>query len=278
MGVSRASLSRHGARIARPIARRFASMLPIAEPGWAALDREITLWGDQGPSVWWRDDDAVDATPALDRLLALRARLGIPLALAVIPVFARPALVKAVAAQGGPDVRILPHGWNHDNHAPEGAAKSELAAGRNPAEVESQLTRGRRRLERLFGDRILPVLVPPFNLIAPHLIASVRKTGFTHLSVDGDFTGLDFPTRNVHVDIIDWNKVSAVPTAQAVRDVVMALRLRRYGLIARASPIGIMTHHLAHDEAAWSLAQELLSRIAGRRTVVFPPIEGIFAS
>ena len=43
--------------------------------GWAALDAELDLWAAAGRVAggWWRDDDAVAPTPALESLLTIRA-------------------------------------------------------------------------------------------------------------------------------------------------------------------------------------------------------------
>ena len=57
---------------------------------------------------WWRDDDAIEPTPALDRLDALAATLDIPVHLAVIPDPARQSLAARVAASGRFVQRALP--------------------------------------------------------------------------------------------------------------------------------------------------------------------------
>jgi len=71
--------------------------------GWADIEQELVRWRDAGrePALWWRDDDVVDATPALDRLLALHEAQRIPLALAVVPARATPALAKNSPAREG---------------------------------------------------------------------------------------------------------------------------------------------------------------------------------
>jgi hypothetical protein len=53
---------------------------------WDDLARECDAWAAEGRAVelWWRDDDAIEDTPALRRLLAL-TRGRAPIALAVIP-------------------------------------------------------------------------------------------------------------------------------------------------------------------------------------------------
>ena len=51
------------------------------------VKQELRIWREQGLvlPIWWRDDDATEPTPALDRLLGLAASLGAPLHLAVVP-------------------------------------------------------------------------------------------------------------------------------------------------------------------------------------------------
>ena len=43
---------------------------------WARLDAELDAWRRSGrqPSLWWRDDDVSEPTPALARLLDLAAQ------------------------------------------------------------------------------------------------------------------------------------------------------------------------------------------------------------
>src|SRR6185436_14055067 len=94
--------------------------------GWPDIHQELGRWRDAGraPLLWWRDDDAVDATPALDRLLALHEAHRVPLALAVVPANATPALARRLADL--PAVDLLQHGYAHTDHAPAGERKTEL--------------------------------------------------------------------------------------------------------------------------------------------------------
>lgn len=63
----------------------------VPATAWDALMGELDAWAESGltASFWWRDDDAADHTPALDRLLDERGQLDVPLALAVIPEIGR---------------------------------------------------------------------------------------------------------------------------------------------------------------------------------------------
>ena len=97
---------------------------------WNALTDELDRWAGNGraATLWWRDDDTVRPTGALDRLLALRAQTQAPLALAVIPATVEPAT--AAHIDPGESLDVLQHGYIHRNHAPPGERKAELGPGR----------------------------------------------------------------------------------------------------------------------------------------------------
>ncbi|MEZ5648570.1 MAG: hypothetical protein R3E60_06490, partial [Alphaproteobacteria bacterium] len=153
---------------------------------WAQLEQALTHHRQRGRTldVWWRDDDAVAATPHLDRLLALVQRHRIPLALAVVPAATDPSLPQRLAQEEA--VRILQHGWAHKNHAPPSEKKSEYPADRDPAICLAELRRGQDLLRQMFGSSYLPVLVPPWNRLgnrlAAALIPQLPAQGFIGLS------------------------------------------------------------------------------------------------
>ena len=66
---------------------------------WSDLTQELDAWTADGrrATLWWRDDDAAEPDAALERLLALAATHGLPLALAVIPARATRALAQRLA-------------------------------------------------------------------------------------------------------------------------------------------------------------------------------------
>ena len=69
---------------------------------WRELEQELEAWARSGrrATFWWRDDDAVEPSPALDRLLELAASGRAPLALAVIPARASSGLAAQLAGAG----------------------------------------------------------------------------------------------------------------------------------------------------------------------------------
>ncbi len=140
--------------------------------GWPDLVDELDRWGEAGrvAPLWWRDDDAVAATPQLDALLALAGE--VPLALAVIPARARFELADALARR--PRVAVLQHGWRHANRA-AGGRKSEYPEGRPAGVVGAEIAAGQARLKAMFGPRALPVLVPPWNRIRRRIPAAASR-------------------------------------------------------------------------------------------------------
>ncbi len=264
-------------RLVRAVNRNWTNAIRLAPPGWEALIQELELWQRRGRQArfWWRDDDAVDDTQALGRLLALNETCRLPLAIAVVPAEVTERLAEAF--KPARTLRVLQHGWSHANHAAPGRPRAELAEGRDGGKVASELRQGMMRLRDLFGLRYMSVMVPPFNAMAPSLASAVTAAGFSYVSVEGDFAGMPLPSRNVHVDPIDWHLHRAKDPAAIVRQAVGALRLRRFGLLPADAPIGIVTHHLQHDEAIWQSTGDLLNHLAGHKAVAFPAIEEIFA-
>lgn len=236
---------------------------------WTRFD--TALAGKDEVRLWWRDDDAVAATPALDRLLDLARRHQIPVALAVIPAGATSGLADRIATE--PLVDILVHGYSHTNHAPAGSKKQEL--GYRPAEdVQAELQQGQAALQALFGSRSLPVLVPPWNRIDPQIVAGLAAWGFRGLSVSGARCGErlhDLTAANVQVDPIDWKRGGGlVDPATVLYRFIEALE--------HDEPLGILTHHLVHDAWLWAFMDTLLGKITDHSNVRFLRARELFIS
>jgi predicted glycosyltransferase len=292
-------------RLAEAVARQLASVEPVAAAvdlggaaasvraieraaaraadrtaAWARLSAALDALADQRRTltVWWRDDDAVTTGPALDRLLALARRFRAPIGLAVIPARAEPGLAERVAADDA-TVDVLVHGFAHGNHAPPGAKKREL--GDRPAnQVLDEIAAGLAGLRRLFGDRALPVLVPPWNRIDPALVPLLGATGIRGLSV---FKPRAAPEAapgvalvNTHCDPVDWRSGGGL--ADEV-NLIAGLASHIEAMIAGTAadePVGLLTHHLVHDEWTWSFVDRLLAVLARHRAVRFGTARLVF--
>lgn len=212
---------------------------------------------------WLRDDDAVAPGAALDRLLALGARYGVPLTLAVIPRDSGADLADRLQDCA---VDVAVHGWSHQNHAGPGQKSCELGADRPAEVVLGELARGLARLRQFHGARAQPVLVPPWNRIDRQLIPALDALGFRALSVFGPepavpATGASLRHLNVHVDLIDWRGHRGGRDAAAL----VADLVHRLSVAAQSGGhVGFMTHHLVHDDAAWQFTEQLFAITAGR--------------
>lgn len=221
---------------------------------WSPLDAAMA---GRAPVLWWRDDDAVAPTPALDRLIALTEEVGAPLTLAAIPARVTGALAERVARADG--VAVAVHGWAHESHAPEGEKNAEFGAHRPLPARMAEAERGLRVIGEAFGPRALPVFIPPWNRMAPDMPEALAQAGYRGLSVHGNRLpgSAPLPRIDAHLDPVDWRGTrSAVDPA--------ALVARVCALLREDAPIGLMTHHLAHDEAVWALVAGLARRLTAR--------------
>ena len=245
------------------IARLAARLgIPIPPRGnWTVLEAEFEAWRATGrvATLWWRDDDAVSWTPALQRLLSLAD--GTPIALAVVPGPADSELGRLLA--GVETVSVLQHGWRHASHAITEEAESELGPERPLRQRLEELATGWDRLLSLFGSRSVPVLVPPWNRIGDDLIPLLPRVGFRGLSRVGPRrSALAAPgvrQVNIHADLVDWGRCCGfIGEEKALYTVWRHLRDRRLNRADPGEPTGILTHHLVMDDATERFVRRLI--------------------
>lgn len=247
---------------------------------WQALADEAARWRDAGRTadLWWRDDDAADVDPALDRLLVLQRDTAAPLALAVVPARATAALAQRLA--GEPGIDVLQHGYAHLNHAAPPDKKIELGLQRPAMIVLGELGTGWMALERLFAAQALPVMVPPWNRIADILVPTLPEIGYRGLSTFGPRKRAQ-PVRgflqvNTHIDLIDWKGGGGfVGEDAALAALVEALGRSRRG---DGEPIGLLSHHLAMDGRAWDFLRSVLEATKTTQGLCVRAARELFAS
>lgn len=251
---------------------------------WPELSRELDAWQRAGlrASLWWRDDDAVAPSAALERLLDLAMETEVPLALAVIPARATLGLAERLTRAARP-VRVLQHGFAHLDHAAAGAKKIELGGARPRAAVLEELSRGRALLAALFDDSAGTVLVPPWNRIAEDLLPALPALGYRGLSTfrprGAAQAAPGLAQVNTHVDILRWRPSRGfVGEAAALSALVGHLAARRGGAADPAEPTGLLTHHLVHDAAAWAFLARVLRQLSAHPAVRFLTAEAVFAA
>ena len=216
---------------------------------WGELEAQLAR---RPVPFWWRDDDAMEVNESLRRLLALSARKRIPLALAVVPAGAQPELFELLHAQ----VTVLQHGTDHRNRASPGEKKTEYPQGEPLDAARKRLSAGLERLRAAAGEKLLPVLAPPWNRIRKDLLAELGRIGLRGLSTYGARSSAEpvpgLRQVNTHVDIVAWRRGKRfIGEAEALSAVA------RY--LASDEPIGWLTHHAVHDAAAWQFLERLFT-------------------
>lgn len=231
---------------------------------WAPLRAELGQLRAEGLELpfWWRDDDAIAPTEALDQLASLSTATEVPVHLAIIPKDATAAL-----AQDLPECFVpVVHGWAHVSHTPEGVKNAEFGTGRPAREALQEAASGRTRLQELFGDRVAPMFVPPWNRIAPEVVAGLAKAGFDAVSMyNPRKTAMAAPgvtQINTHIDPIFWRGHRGLLDVETLMSqITTLLQDRRKGLTDNQEPLGYLTHHLVHDADIWEFSRQFLLEI-----------------
>ena len=231
---------------------------------WNDLIAELDHWAEAGQDAvfWWRDDDAVQPTPALERLLTVQRDVGVPIAVAVIPENAEPALSDILS---GINVDILQHGYAHRNYRDSSAKKSELCADRALWDIARELATGRGRLFDIFGeDCWIEAIVPPWNRIDASVTALLPGLGYRGISTFEARTHAEpvpgLTAVNTHIDIIDWRGDRGFAGNEAGLSAAIAhLVAKREGAADAGEATGLLTHHLTHDQGSWDFISEFIN-------------------
>lgn len=252
-------------------------MAPARPTRWTPLREELARWHDANAiaRLWLRDDDAVCVTPALARLTGVCTAHAVPCLIAAVPGRTGEDLATFLTRQ--PLAEVAAHGWTHRNHAGAGP-KAEFPLDRPGQEILHDLRSARARISALFGASAVPIYVPPWNRIAPEVARLLPSAGFSAVSAIGRTGDAGAGPRriNVHLDIIDW-RGSRGGRDQDLLIAELAGHLawsRQNGQPA----IGVLTHHLDHDEVAWQFLEELFAETRAHATVRWVRASEILAS
>lgn len=263
----------------------------------AALRAELRQWADRGLTAvfWLRDDDAVTITPALERLEVLARRHDISVGLAIVPGRLQADLIARLMSPASPFFPMC-HGWVHTNHAAP-TRPAELAGPRPLEAIRADLAQARAVMAQALAVPA-PFVVPPFGQIARSIAAELGALGFAGLSnqnsrpldhlvrLHAKYESLPpnplgrpmWPARlDAHIDPIDWWRQTAREHSAVCERLLGELRLRRKGYKPADSPIGLLAHHLVHDEAIWDSLDQLITLLKAAPSAVFPPVRDLAA-
>ena len=227
---------------------------------WQPLAEELARWNHAGriASFWLRDDDAVEPTAQLDRLLRLTGTFSIPAVLAVIPARTGEALADRLATE--PHISVAVHGWAHENHAPAGEKKQELGPHRPRRVILAELAAALEHMRQLHGQRLMPMLVPPWNRVDAGLLPDLGGLGFETLSAYGPAGPTPIRMLNSTVDLMDWHGTAGCHDHSLLVHSIVAQF--RHTFDHGGDGVGLLTHHLVHDEAAWAFLERLFEMTA----------------
>lgn len=256
---------------------------------WGAARHELDCWTDSGltAKLWVRDDDAFETSENLERLRDFATRHNIRIGLAVIPGKILPSLTDFL---GNNMQQFYPmcHGWKHVNHN-RGNRPGEFGPDRPFSNMIMDAQSALSLFSGHFGA-LKAIFVPPFNRVTPAMVKALPNIGFFGVSLMPnylerkmlqlgsrltwsrviklpDFSGS--PRIDVHLDMINWKTRTARETKTIVNHLVRQLHGRRLGLLAADTPIGLLTHHLAHNERIWRTCDEAVEVLQSHKAVEF---------
>lgn len=232
-------------------------------PDWPPLRAALAACRHDGIALplWWRDDDAIAPTPALDQLSQLSADTGLPVHLAIIPANADTALTSAMDTR-----HLIPvvHGWAHTDHSGGVGKKNEFLTER--ADATAEAARGLIKMQTLFGDELRAMFVPPWNRINADVTATLPGHGFSTLSTFGARVAPEavpgLAQVNTHIDPIWWKGTrDLVDPNTLITQTIEHLEARRSGAQDATEPFGLLTHHLVHTDAIWDFARAFVTEM-----------------
>lgn len=228
---------------------------------WSPLQKALARCRETQTQVpiWWRDDDAIEPTSALDHLTQLSEKTGVPIYLACIPQKTQPALSQYVRDRSA----LIPcvHGWSHENSAPADQKKSEF--GVESRDGHEALNLALQRMKALFADDLFAFFVPPWNRMHftfQHSLASLDYAGFSTFGARSGTALL--PQINTHIDPIFWRgHRGLVEPEQLISQTAKLLNARCDGEQDPSEPLGYLTHHLVHTPEVWEFSANFISEM-----------------
>ena len=233
------------------------------------VERELARWEreDQKAVLWWRDDDARVRTPELELLLVLSETHQAPVTLSVLPTDQAEGL--APLLRGSPLATVVQYGVDGQDRGGMGPP-AEFPEAWPMERIVERLAGTWQKLSALPGA--YKAFVPAWNAVHPELASSLTYHGYQGVSASGQFAACAHPPRlDVHVDVLHGRDGPRFRGPDAVFEAFgreLSLR-RRLGLWDQ--PIGILTHHMAHDEGAWRFLGRFLAMTSSHPALTWAP-------
>lgn len=237
----------------------------LNEPYWDDLIEELDQWLKEGRTAnfWWRDDGVGKLNNQLERLLGLRKKLDVSLALSTIPTLVNSLFWSRLTQENC--ITILQNGYSHHNFADTFEPKTELNGTRPLEHIIADLAVGMQKLAQ--HPQAIPVLVPPWNHIAPQLVPLLPEIGYRGLSSLDHRPRLTLPPGlkqyNVHIAPVEQlkNKDSGgfLGTELSIKRATKNLKDRRNKKNSDGDIIGLLSQHAIQDEDTWVFIEKFIT-------------------
>jgi hypothetical protein len=210
-----------------------------------------------------RDDDAARDTPRLQRLFGICRETNVQVMLSVIPGRLQPDLVDAImACEHAVPVQ---HGYRHESHSTVEGFKSEFPDEEALAPQLDRVRRGFEGMTGAFGDRFMPILVPPWNNISHKLVENLAELGIAGLSCSGRrgiSSRYEIKMFNSWVSLNDFARLEEPFDPTVIIDrYLQTIRNRIKQTGDRLEPIGLTTHHLVTSEVQFRFLHGLIETV-----------------
>ena len=208
--------------------------------------------------IFFRADDVAVPGRQFSRMMALFAAYDVPLSLAVVPAALtqpRWQYLNGFEKMNSGRWCWHQHGWRHINHETKGK-KQEFGAARTAAAIKRDLAQGKKRLERIMGDRFYPVFTPPWNRCSRTTLELLKELGYAAVSRSrGSKTPLPggLPDYNINVDLHTRKEKRPADGWKKL--------LAELGQAFTQKHCGIMLHHRMMNDAAFVFLEILLKKL-----------------
>ncbi len=221
--------------------------------------------------IFLRDDDTSDDLETLKCLFDVTLTSSVPLNLEIIPGELSEACIRLLDNHKHlhPDLfELNQHGWQHLNHEKEGR-KCEFGSSRTFDQQYEDISKGKARLEAVFGDKFYPVFTPPWNRCTEDTFKALDQLGFKVFSKDkGKQTvaGYAFQEISTTLDLYQWK---GNPAMKAPEEIITQLLTQ----MRTMEPIGILLHHKVMGSEAFSFLDFLLRLLRNYPNIRFHTFE-----
>ena len=122
--------------------------------------------------------------------------------------------------------------------------------------------------------------MPPWNRIDPATVARLAGLGYRGLSTFANqhvaANVVPLAVINTHVDLMAWKGARGGRDWEPVaRDLTASLQAARAGGLG---PVGLLTHHLVHDQVARDTLSRVLDAVAATNAAIWVKPGDVFAA